>query len=1012
MDRARSALRGAQTQVQSRTAGAMNRAPGGTPGGGGPGQGAIDFGRRMTGNSEIDQVKNQIVSDVASHLASKGIYQDQRGTWQIAGLERNDPSLDIRNSAVNAMGGPSWMKIVNEADARLGANNIGAPSASPLVRTHTGLTPPMPQTTTPGGTPTIPGRASVPPLSRTIPGAGGPVPQPGLGGVPPMTRTVPGAGGPVPSPGLGGVPASPIYNPPKTFPPGGQQVGSTTTPTGSQVSPTQYPTTAPQPGLGGTLGIPPGRGGTVTQTPQLTKTTTSVGGVEPTNGPQTTVGQNGDIWFNPGPGMEVAYQIHPDGRVTAHGTWSGVHDLPPDQAAQVVQQAGVTPQGGQTTQPPYDSTQTITGGTGQQASQFPGGPQTPYPQATPSQPTPGGMPGNAPGGGVAPPRTQFPGGPPTPYPQATPSQPTPGGMPGNAPGGGIAPQTTPGAGGAVPSPGLGGVVPSASGVPGAGGTGPVPSPGLGGVPAPSRPGTTPAPQPGTPPLRPGQMPTTFPNGRPFGGPNPQVQAIQQMVQQRIMAQTQRMGGGTGGMPGMPGAGTNPALAGLAGLGDRIAQSVQGGLAGMRQGQGGMPGQGAIPGQAGSPGQFGTDINSIMQRVQGQLAQQRMPGGRPSFGNGFPFGPGGLQMPGMPGAGQPLPGGTTPGVPPTGQQPGTTTAMPTGTGQLGTMGGRYSSLDQYNPIFEAAGKEFGVPPELLKAMAGVESGWGSVGPDYCRSDGSCGIMQVKGDIWDGTAGCSGQTDVTCNIRTAAAILSQAQQQCGSWDCAITGTYFPSTDVQNGTTQGQYLDAVHQSMQEQAANPGTGQPTTGGPSTTPTGLPTDATINPPGPGNSSTTDPVGQKIADAADQYVGTAYVWGGGLNTPEGPSPGNWDCSGFVKYMSDHYGDGSVPSTGSHEQYQWAASTGRLNSDPSLVQPGDIMFWDSHDGDCNGQDCVGHVSIYIGDGKMIHAAHACSGGDTCSAGSGAACQGVTCGVIESSVQWYYDNYDFYGSSHMY
>lgn len=42
------------------------------------------------------------------------------------------------------------------------------------------------------------------------------------------------------------------------FPPQGQGVGRGTTPTGNQVSPGQYPVTAPQPGLGGTMGIPPG----------------------------------------------------------------------------------------------------------------------------------------------------------------------------------------------------------------------------------------------------------------------------------------------------------------------------------------------------------------------------------------------------------------------------------------------------------------------------------------------------------------------------------------------------------------------------------------------------------------------------------------------------------------------------------------------------------------------------------------------------------------------------------
>ena len=109
---------------------------------------------------------------------------------------------------------------------------------------------------------------------------------------------------------------------------------------------------------------------------------------------------------------------------------------------------------------------------------------------------------------------------------------------------------------------------------------------------------------------------------------------------------------------------------------------------------------------------------------------------------------------------------------------------------------------------------------------------------------------------------------------------------------------------------------------------------------------------GIGSDVATSDVGQAVVNLGCQYVGNKYVYGGtDINN-------GIDCSAFAQYCWRQFGV-NLPRT-TREQVKYGTAVGSLAD----ARPGDLIFY-SHNGTDSG---TYHVTIYMGDGKMVHASN--------------------------------------------
>jgi cell wall-associated NlpC family hydrolase len=90
-------------------------------------------------------------------------------------------------------------------------------------------------------------------------------------------------------------------------------------------------------------------------------------------------------------------------------------------------------------------------------------------------------------------------------------------------------------------------------------------------------------------------------------------------------------------------------------------------------------------------------------------------------------------------------------------------------------------------------------------------------------------------------------------------------------------------------------------------------------------------------------LGERVARVAVRAVGVPYHWGGAS-----PS-GGFDCSGLVYWAYKHVGL-ELP----HNSYALYGRGRRVSR--SRLEPGDVLFFSG----------LGHVGLYLGRGRMVHA----------------------------------------------
>ena len=98
--------------------------------------------------------------------------------------------------------------------------------------------------------------------------------------------------------------------------------------------------------------------------------------------------------------------------------------------------------------------------------------------------------------------------------------------------------------------------------------------------------------------------------------------------------------------------------------------------------------------------------------------------------------------------------------------------------------------------------------------------------------------------------------------------------------------------------------------------------------------------------------GNDIVEYAKQFKGYSYVYGAA-------GPNAFDCSGFTSYVYNHFGY-KLNRTSRDQAKNGTAVTGAL-------QPGDILVFTNSSG-----SAIGHVGIYMGNDKFIHASDSTTG----------------------------------------
>ena len=271
----------------------------------------------------------------------------------------------------------------------------------------------------------------------------------------------------------------------------------------------------------------------------------------------------------------------------------------------------------------------------------------------------------------------------------------------------------------------------------------------------------------------------------------------------------------------------------------------------------------------------------------------------------------------------------------------------------------------------------IKPPLIAAQIEQESGWQesvtSAG-DGVNSGGAQGMAQFMPGTW-ATMGVDSGLDRTGRpeppnapdpFNPFDAIAAQ-----GKYMCYIVGVLKPH--IESGKVKGDIVDlalagynAGEGAVIEYGGIPPYGQTQAYVPGIRGRMAKYEASINAsatPGGGGPAITvagSPFARAMIDAASRYQGLPYVWGGGdqngpttgVPDPQNPGGPGFDCSGLVLY--------GVAQASGHRTILPRTTWGQIEAGTAVskenIQPGDAVYSNN----------TAHVSIWLGDGKVLEA----------------------------------------------